>query len=117
MLIYPLILIATLLSGWFDSRGFLHADKTWSSAGFSSSELFHTYFNFFLGIAFYLLAIKFTKTVINISPTLQTAAWFVTVMIGLAISSGNFFQWKRVEQVVSIAVLTGIIWLIFQGKQ
>ena len=49
------------------------------------------------------------------SPEIQTLAWFTATIIGVALFSGKFLHWHVIDQIVGIAVLCGVVFLLFQA--
>lgn len=109
-----LIIGLTLLTGYGDSRGFVHAARIWKNGHVVWDEILQSGFGFGLGIVTYWIAIKFLKEVGVSSAEMQTLIWFGVTIIGVAISSGEFARWKYVEQTVAVAVLLGIGWLLIK---
>ncbi len=109
-----IILILTLISGWGDSRGFLYASEVWKDGQFVPEALLKSGLGFLIGTSFYWIVIKFLQEVGIVSPELQTLGWFAVIIIGLSISSGKFFQWERVDQIVAFLVIGGVGWLLFR---
>ena len=109
-----LIIALTLLSGFGDSQGFVHASRGWVNGLPVWKELVKSVLWFGLGIVIFLGAIRFMREVGIVLPEIQTTVWFLAVIIGVAILAGHFFQWERQEQVVALVVVAGIGWLIFR---
>lgn len=111
-----LILVLTLLSGYADSRGFLHAANIWANGKLVWDELFKSAAGFGIGILLYWLVIRFLPLInIAASPEMQTLGWFVVTLSGVAISSGEFRDWPLADQAVGVAILAGMGWLLFRG--
>lgn len=106
------IIVLTLVTGWFDSRGFIHAANIWDKGQINSHELGLSAIGFGLGIVAYWISIRFMGSVGVVSPEIQSLIWFSAVIIGIAITSGKFLNWQRPEQIVAILVILGIGWLI-----
>lgn len=109
-----LVIILTLLSGWGDSRGFIHASRVWKDGELVLGELGRSALGFGLGILMYWIVIRFLRQFGIISAELQTIGWFGVTIIGVALSSGEFSNWQTVDKVVSISVLFGIGWLLLR---
>ncbi len=50
------------------------------------------------------------------APELLAMIFMTSVIIGIALISGNFFTWKLVDQIVAVAVVVGIAWLSFRTE-
>lgn len=117
-LLYSMIvLFLTILSGYFDSQGFVHASNIWDNKGrVLWNELIHSALGFIVGILLYWLVIRFLPYLeIAKSTETQTLGWFITAMIGIALSTGDLFQWEPLDRAVSVVVIVGLAWLLFRG--
>jgi len=114
VLIIVLIIILTILSGWGDAHGFLHASRMWAGGKLIWLEVMKSALGFAVGIGLYWICIRFVQEFKVVSPEVQTLAWFATTMVGLALFSGKFFQWQQSDRIVGIVVLGGIVWLMIR---
>jgi hypothetical protein len=111
-----LILGLTLLSGLADSLGFVHAALIWQERKLVWSELATSALGFGSGILLYWITLRYLKDVQIAEPELQTLIWFGVTMVGVALLSGKFVQWRMLDQIVAIGVLAGIGWLLFRAS-
>lgn len=107
-----LLIVLTLISGLADAQGFVHASNIWLNGKLIWPEVIKSASGFGLGIVAYWICIKFLQDFRIISPEIQTIGWFTATIIGVAIFSGKFFHWQIVNQIVGIAVLLGVVWLL-----
>jgi hypothetical protein len=110
-----LIIGITLLSGIGDSLGFIHAAKMWQGGKLVLSEFGKSALGFGIGISSYWLAVRHLKELGVLSPETQTLLWFAVTLIGVAFISGKFLRWQTIDQIVAVAVLLGIGWLMFRS--
>jgi len=47
-----------------------------------------------------------------VAPEIQTLIWFSITILGVAIISRSFFRWQTIDQLVGVAVLAGVAWLM-----
>ena len=47
-------------------------------------------------------------------PELVALIFMVSTIIGIAVLSGKFFTWNRLDQVVALLVVAGIAWLTYR---
>lgn len=106
-----LVVVMTIFSGIADSRGFVHAAKVWKEGSLVFDEILKSAAGYGVGIFFYWWVIKYLNEFGVVAPELQTLGWFAVVIIGVAITSGNFGRWQLVDQIVAITVVLGIGWL------
>lgn len=109
-----LLIVLTLISGLADAQGFVHASNIWQGGKLIGPEVFKSAFGFAGGIATYWLCIRFLQDIRIVSPEMQTLGWFTATIIGIALFSGKFLQWHTIDQIVGIAVLCGVAWLLFR---
>jgi hypothetical protein len=110
--IIVLLVALTLFSGFADAQGFVHASKVWLNGKPIWPELIQSASGFGLGIVAYWICIRFLQDFKIISPEIQTVGWFIVTIIGVAIFSGKFLHWPIVNQIIGIAVLLGMVWLL-----
>lgn len=108
-----LIISLTLLSGLADSQGFIHASLMWKKGKIVWDEFIKSSAGFGLGIISYWLIIRYLNEFKIVTPEIQSIGWFAVAIIGVAIASGKFLYWQRIDQLVALGVFVGIGWLIF----
>ena len=112
-IVYVILVVAlTLFSGLADSRAFLFAAKTWENDRLSFLLLGKALLYFAIGILLYILSLKFLRYLGVHSATIQTSLWFMATLLGLAIISGDFLKWQRLDQAIAILVAAGLTWLV-----
>lgn len=112
MAIVVLLIALTLISGLADAQGFVHASNVWLNGKLLWPEVMKSAVGFGVGIVAYWICIRFLQDFRIISPEMQTIGWFTATIIGVAMFSGKFLQWHIVDQIVGIAVLLGVAWLL-----
>jgi hypothetical protein len=113
---WPILLIIffTLLSGFGDAQGFLHSSRIWQDGRPVWSEVAKSMSGFLFGITMFWLALRWLGQLGVASAEVQTLLWFGVTIVGVALLSGQFARWERLDQVVAVAVLAGIGWLLFR---
>jgi hypothetical protein len=107
-----LVIALTLFSGLADSRAFLLAAQTWRDDRPDLLVLGKSLLFFAFGILLYVLSLKFLRYLGVHSATIQTSLWFLATIVGLAIISGEFLRWQRLDQAIAIVVAAGLTWLV-----
>jgi len=106
-----LIIGLTVLSGFADSRGFMHAARIWEGKHVIWPEVLKSGLGFGAGIILYWIVLKYL--VVHIAaPEMQTLIWFGVTIVGVAVASGKFAQSRPIEQFVAVGVVLGIAWLM-----
>lgn len=104
----------TLISGLGDALGFIHAGRVWQGSQFVWREALTSAIAFQFGALAFWLALRYLQRLGVITPEAQTLFWFGATIAGIAILSGRFFHWHLADQLVAVAVLAGIGWLLFR---
>ena len=112
--IIVLLIVLTLISGVADAQGFVHAANIWQGGKLIWPEVMKSALGFAVGIVMYWICIQFLQDFRIFSPEIQTLAWFTVTIIGVALFSGKFLQWHAIDQIVGIAVLCGVAFLLFR---
>ncbi|SRR6266496_5956387 len=106
-----LIIGLTLLSGFADSQGFLHAAYIWQGKHVIWPEVAKSAMGFGGGIILYWIVLKYLAAHVA-APEMQVIIWFGATIVGVAVASGKFAQWRATEQLVAAGVVLGISWLL-----
>lgn len=107
-----LIFILIVLSGFFDSLGFVYGARVWQNDTLSVVDLVKSALGWATGITLYVVSLRYMGRAGIASAEIQTAVWFAMTIIGVVIFSGRFFSWPRLEQMVATLVLIGLGWLL-----
>lgn len=107
-----LVIGLIVLSGLGDAQGFIHASKMWRDGHLLRRELALSALGFAFGIGCYWVAVRYLSEAGIVSAELQTLVWFGVTVAGVALLGGEIASWRRVEQLVALAVLLGIGWLL-----
>jgi hypothetical protein len=107
-----LVLGLTVLSGVMDARGFVYAGRAWPGGRISWPAVGWSMLAFLAGISLYIGSVRFMQNLGVQSLALQSGIWFVVTAIGIAAMDGTVLQWTRPQQLVALAVIAGLAWLI-----
>ena len=116
IILTALLITLTLLSGFADSQGFLHASNMWLDGRLVWPEVFKSALGFGLGILTYWICVRFLRELGILSPEIQTVIWFTVTIIGVALASGKFLHWRITEQIVAVIVILGVAWLMVRAS-
>ena len=89
-----LIASLTLVSGFSDSQGFLHAARMWHNGDLVWAEVGKAALGWGIGILLYCFSLKYMIELRIVAPEIQTILWFGATLIGVALASGRFFAWS-----------------------
>lgn len=108
------VIVFTLLCGLGDALGFVHAGRVWPQGHFEWREALKSAAGFQFGAVMYWVALR-ELSAWGVSATeTQTMVWFGATIIGVAALSGQLFRWHPADQLVALAVMAGIGWLMFR---
>jgi hypothetical protein len=102
------LVVLTILSGVGDSQGFLYASRVWQDGRLNGSAALRSALGFTAGVICYWGAIRFFDLLGITSPGVQTVAWFVVTLAGVALVSGEFLRWSRVDQAVGLVAILAV---------
>jgi hypothetical protein len=107
-----IVIVISVLSGLADSQGFIHASKIWANDKLIWNEVGKSALGFAVGITLYWIVLKYMNAAGIVAPEIQTLIWFSITILGVAVISRSFFRWQTIDQLVGIAVLAGVAWLM-----
>ena len=111
------ILALTLLSGIADARGFIHASRIWKDSVVNWREVGLSALGFGLGITCYWASLRFLQEAGIVAAEIQTTIWFSVTLIGVAITSGSFVEWRRIDQLVAVVTIACVVWLVIRTAE
>lgn len=109
-----LIALFTIVSGWGDAQGFIHAARVWQDGRFIWIEALKSAAGFQFGVVMYWFALRGLSSYGIVAVEVQTLFWFGATIIGVALLSGQLLRWPPVDQAAAVAVLAGIGWLMYR---
>lgn len=107
-----IVILLTLLSGFADSQGFIHASRIWQDDGLVWAEVGKSATGFFVGITSFWLVLRYMIRLGIVSAEMQTIGWFTITIIGVALFSGEIFRWQTIDKIVAFLVVLGVAWLL-----
>jgi hypothetical protein len=116
IILAALLVTLTLISGFADAQGFIHASHMWLNGKLIWPEVFKSALGFGLGIVTYWICVRFLQGFRIFSPEIQTITWFTVTIIGVAMVSGKFLHWRITDQIIGIIVLFGVAWLLIRAS-
>ena len=114
MLRFAAIVSLTLMSGYFDARGFVHASRMWSDEGLVVRELVQSAAGFALGVTCYWIVVRLARLLGVVSAEAQALGWFAATAVGVAIISGEYSKWHAADRALAVVLLIGLATLQFR---
>jgi hypothetical protein len=109
-----LLIALTAMCGLGDSLGFIHSGRVWRAGEFQWPEALKAAAAFQFGEVMYWLVLRDLAKYGVACAESQTLFWFGTTIIGVALMSGQLMRWNAADQIVAVAVLIGIAWLLYR---
>ena len=110
--LWILVLVITVVSGIADGQGFVFAARIWHEGRIVPGALARAIAGFAIGISLYIVGLRYQTELGIRAPEVQTVSWFAVTLLSVAIVSGRFAAWRTVDQLVGVAVLVGVAWLL-----
>lgn len=110
------IVVISLLAGFADSKGFYYASQIWPHGKLDFVMLSKSAITFALGLSFYWISILFMNKVGIHSAEIQTGIWFLVVIIGVALASGEFLKWQSIDKVVASITVVCFLFLLIRNS-
>lgn len=107
-----IIIVLTVITGYADARGFMHASTMWDGDTFIPATAMRAVGYFAIGIPAYLATIYFLRRHGLVVAELQVMIWFLITVVGVALMSGRFAVWSMPDRMVAALVVIGVAWLV-----
>ncbi len=106
----------TTLSGVGDALGFIHAGKVWQNDQTNGGKpALWSALGFSGGVFMYWLALRYLTGFGIGGPRSKPCSGSGSRLSAWLILTGQFVRWLPVDQVIGVAVLAGIGWLLFRA--
>lgn len=109
-----LVMALSVVSGLLDAQGFLNAAQIWREGNPSWRRILFSALGFGGGISIHFVTLKYLDRMGVQSAEVQSLLWFGITLIGVAIVSRDFLGWNLREQIIGVAVLIGLGWIMVQ---
>lgn len=111
-----LVLALSVVSGVADSQGFVHASRMWREDSVVWREVLWSATGFALGVGMYWLSLRYMSRLGIVSAEAQTIVWFAVTIIGVALVGGKFNEWRMLDRLVAMVVVSGLGWLLVRAS-
>jgi hypothetical protein len=102
----------TLVSGTGDAFGFVHAARVWRGNSIVGSELLLAVVGFAVGIASYIVVLRYLDQLGIRAPEVQSLAWFTVTIFGVAVIQRTWLAWSAADRVVAAIAVLSVGWLV-----
>ncbi|MDR3576011.1 MAG: hypothetical protein P4L50_19270 [Anaerolineaceae bacterium] len=105
ILIAGIAIAFTILSGFGDAQGFIHAAKIWNAKEIIWQEMLRSGLGYGFGVLVYWISLRFWGMLGIDSPEIQTFGWFVVTIVGVALINGEISKWSLIDRVAAIIAI------------
>jgi len=109
-----LVSIFTVLTGYADSRGFVHAARVWAGGQVVWREVALSGLGFFVGVVAYWLVVRLAGELGVRSALLQTMGWFAVTIFAVALTDAGQHRWDLVDFWTVGVVVSGLGLLLYR---
>ena len=109
-----MIAIITGITAYGDSRGFLYGSAAWKNDGLSIIDALKSLAGFILGAVGFVLMVRYLNRLNLETPEILTLVWFTATIILVAIGSGKFLAWPKLDQLVALLIMVSLGYLVYR---
>ena len=109
-----LVSVFTVITGYADSRGFVHAAKVWAGGNLVWREVALSGAAFFVGVIAYWIVVRFAGELGVRSALLQTMGWFAVTIFAVALTDAGQHAWNLLDVATAAVVVSGLGLLLYR---
>lgn len=109
-----LVSVFTVITGYADSRGFVHAAKVWADGQVVWREIAISGVAFFIGVVAYWIVVRFAGELGVRSALLQTMGWFAVTIFAVALTDAGQHTWHLLDAATAAVVVSGMGLLLYR---
>lgn len=114
MLITVLAILITIIAAGLEAYGYSYSFQAFENRSFDPWLLTKAFCLYSVGIwVDYFALFVMSKGSIYI-PEILTVIFMTATIVGIALISGQFFQWKLLNQIIGVSVVVGLAWLTYR---
>src|SRR6266542_4002373 len=102
-----LVSVFTVITGYADSRGFVHAAKVWSGGQVVWREVAVSGLGFLIGVVAYWIVVRYAGELGVRSALLQTMGWFAVTVVAVAVTDAGQHRWQMLDTATAAVVVSG----------
>ncbi len=109
-----LIAIFTGITAYGDSRGFLYGSAAWKNNTLSTIDALKSLSGFVAGAVGFVLMVRYLNRINLKTPEILTLVWFAATILLVAIGSGKFLTWPKLDQFIAVLIIVGLGYLVYR---
>jgi hypothetical protein len=104
----------TVLTGYADAQGFVHASKIWSDGNVVRREMVLSGLAFLVGVVAYWIVVRFAAELGVGSAVLQTMGWFAVTIAAVVLTEASHQHWELLDTATAAVVVSGLGLLLYR---
>ena len=109
-----MIAIFTAITAYGDSRGFVYGSAAWKNGTISMIDAVKSLSGFAVGAIGFIMMVKYLNRLNLETPEILTLVWFAATIILVAVASGKFLAWPKLDQLVAVMIIVGLGYLVYR---
>jgi hypothetical protein len=109
-----MVSVFTVITGYADSRGFVHAARVWSEGQVVWRELALSGLGFLVGVVAYWIVVRYASQLGVQSAVLQTMGWFAVTIFAVALTDIGNVRWQLLDTATAGVVVAGLGLLLYR---
>lgn len=109
-----LVSVFTVITGYADSRGFVHAARIWSGGELVWREVALSGLGFLVGVVAYWVVVRYAEQLGVHSAMLQTMGWFAVTIFAVAVTDAGQHAWNLFDAATAAVVVGGLGLLLYR---
>lgn len=109
-----MVTVFTVITGYADSRGFVHAARVWSDGQVVWREVALSGLGFLVGVIAYWIVVRYASQLGVQSALLQTMGWFAVTIFAVALTDIGHIRWQLLDTATAGVVVAGLGLLLYR---
>jgi len=106
--------VFTVITGYADSRGFVHAARVWAGGDLVWREVALSGVAFLIGVVAYWVVVRFAGELGVRSAMVQTMGWFAVTIFAVALTDTGQHTWHLFDAATAAVVVSGLGLLLYR---
>lgn len=109
-----LVVAFTVLTGFADSQGFVHAARVWDGGTLVWREVALSALGFVVGVVAYWVVVRYAGQLGVRSAVLQTMGWFAVTIAAVVLTDPGHHRWQVLDSATAAVVVGGLGLLLYR---
>lgn len=113
MITIIIAIVITITAALVEARGYVLSFAAFSNGNVNIWQLGVSLLWYILGILIDYIALYTLSQSKIFIPELLSTIFMLSTIVGIALLSGQFFQWQLIDKIVAVLVAMGLVWLAY----